>query len=227
MSITINNPNIKEAVQLWSFTQDVSLVKKTKSSSLSRSGLRKIISEVASMPIDFNSRPNKEVIRVAQFIANIEPSYKNSAGETVELLHLRTNMNLTEDDIEFVCEKLEGVVKPYIMVSATESSRTNRFVVKSSISKKKIIHRAIRHLLVGSEVVNDPMVYNQVKAQSILMDNVKESYAFLIGMALSLSYNSVPEMMDDFCIQFIDQTENINRTGQAVFYDGTLRFENL
>lgn len=216
---------VKEAKQLWSLVLDTKKFAKS-SSGLSRSSLNKIIQEAASRGFDHRD-PREEVILTAKFIANIEPSYKNSDGQYVELTFLRTQVDFSKEDVDFLCDKIESIVKPYIVVSSTTEIKGNKLRVNTKMPKKKLIHAAVRHLINGSEIFNNPADYHELKARSLFIDNIKVSYAWLIGTAISLRYPSVKSMMEDMCLKFVDQTESINKNGTVTYYDGTVRIERL
>ncbi|MFF2798129.1 hypothetical protein, partial [Lysinibacillus xylanilyticus] len=218
--------DMKGATHLWSLVLDTYKFTKEKQTSLS-SSLNKIISEAASTSMKVKSKPRKEVILTAQFIANIDPCYVNSDDQIVELYYLRGQVNLTEEEVDFLCEKIESVVKPYISVTGETAIDGQKLKVKTTMSKKKLIHAAVRHLMLGSEIFKDPYYYHVLKARAMFRENIKPNYAWLVGLALSLEYKSVPEMMEDMCIKFVDQTENVKRNGQVVFYDGAIRIESL
>jgi len=215
-----------DAINLWEFVQDTTKFQSNKGT-LYDVHLRKYINTVASRRVHFKTNKRNDVILTAKFIANIEPSYLNSEGKYVQLSHLRAMPDLTEDDIELVCNKIEEVVKPFIVMSKETEIDSGKLRIKSSMSKKKLIHSAIRHLLLGSEVLDNPEMYNEVKVHSLLMNNVKVNYAYLVGLAISIDYSSVAEMMEDMCLKFVDQTENVLRDGKVVFYDGAIRAEKL
>lgn len=224
--LNLSNKDIKDAQQLWSFVLDTHKFLNSKAS-ISRSSLFKIISETASTDFNKKSKIRSEVILVAKFIANIEPSYKNSDGQYVEFTFLRTQVDFSEDDLEFLCNKIEEIVKPYISVSDETVITGQKLKVKTTMSKKKLIHAAVRHLLHGTEIFKEAKYYHELKARSLFIDNIKVSYAWLVGLAISLQYSSVPAMMEDMCLKFIDQTKNVASKGQVVFYDGAIRTENL
>lgn len=222
----MSNKDIKDAIQLWSFVLDTSKFNKSRSTMLSTS-VHKIIKDVATTRFETKPKPRPEVILVAQFIANIDPSYLNSDGQYVEMTLLRTQVDLDEDTLDFVCSKIEEIVKPYINVSGETTMSGQKLKVDTTMPKKKLIHAAIRHLINGSEIFKEPNLYHELKARAMFTKNIKANYAWFIGLAISLKYNSVLEMMEDMCIKFIDQTKTVNRNGQVVFYDGTIRTENL
>lgn len=218
--------DLKDAKELWSFVLDTDKFKKSKSGSLQNS-LRKIISDTSNSDFEMKASVRPEVILTAKFIANIDPSYKNSDGQYVEFTVLRTQVGLSEEDLEYFCDKIEGIVKDYISVGNETEISGLKLKIKTTMPKKKLIYAAIKHLLNGSEIFKNPKDYHELKARSLFVDNIKVSYAWLIGLAISLQYDSVIEMMEDMCLKFIDQTENVNSRGQVVFYDGSIRTENL
>lgn len=218
--------DIKAAKQLWSFVTDTSKFGGSKST-LTSAALRKVISNTSTTDFNRTRKIRPEVILTAKFIGNIEPSYKNSDGQYVEFTVLRTQVNLSEEDIDFLCDKIEEIVKPFISVGRVTEIIGTKLKVKTLMSKKKLIHAAIRHLLLGSEIFKDPKNYHELKARSLMIENVKISYAWLVGLAIALEYSSVLVMMEDMCLKFIDQTENVEKHGQVVFYDGAVRTENL
>lgn len=218
--------DLKDAKELWGFVLDTDKFKQSKSGSLQNS-LRKIISDTATTDFEVKPGVRPEVILTAKFIANIDPSYKNSDGQYVEFTVLRTQVDFTEEDLEYFCDKIEEIVKPYISVGAETEIAGQKLKVKTTMPKKKLIYAAITHLLHGTEIFKNAKDYHELKARSLFVDNIKVSYAWLIGLAISLEYKSVPEMMEDMCLKFIDQTETVNTRGQVVFYDGSIRTENL
>lgn len=214
------------AFNLWTLVQDPSKIKNTKID-LGQKTLNNIIRDVASTdhPKVKNTRP--EVITVAKFIANISPSYKNSEGRYIWLEALRAQPNFTKEDTDYLAEKIEGIVKPYIVVTSETRMDRGKLRIKSNMPKKRLIHAAVNHLLNGSEVLANPDHYHELKARSLFLEQIKGNYAWLIGFALSLEYKSVPEMMEEMCLTFIDQTESLREHGQVIFYDGAIRVENL
>ena len=223
--LNLSSNDTQDAKQLWELVLDTTKFTKSKSS-ITRSGLFKIISKTASAHIEYKT-PRQDVLTVARFIGNIEPSYKNSKDQYVSLTLLRTNTTMDDETIDYVCDKVYEVVKPYIMVSSENSITNGKLKIESRLPKKKLIHYAIKHLLLGSEVLKDANKYHEIKARSLFLDNIKANYAWLIGTAIALKYPSVPAMMEDMCLTFIDQSATVSYSGHVVFYDGTIRKEIL
>ena len=214
------------AIKLWGFVQDTASFSPAKGS-LSDTKLLGFINDVATRYVSFKQEKREDVILTARFIANIEPSYLNSEGQYVELSYLRALTDLSEEEIDFICHKIEEVVKSFIVVTKETSISGGKLRIKSTLSKKKLIHAAVRHLLIGSEIFDNPEMYNELKVRSLLVENIKINYGYLVGLALSLEYNSVPKMMEDMCLKFVDQTENIMKNGTVIFYNDGIRTENL
>ena len=199
---------------------------KTGQDSLSLAPLRKATADVYYENYVRNENARPEVITVARFIANLEPSYINSQGTYITLSQIRSIPH-SEEDVKFLCEKFEEIVKPYITVTNKTEINKLKLNIKTTMSKKRLIHAAVRHLLTGCEVVDSFEHYLKVVYYSVYPHTIKQSYAFLLGMALGLDYPSVQAMMDDFCLTFIDQTETVMKTGEVVLYDGVIKTEKL
>lgn len=222
----VQNQNEKlEAETIWSLVMDVSKINGLKVG-ITQGQFNQIMRETNMQ--DFgNKTPRQEVLVTARFIANLDPSYRNSQGQPVSLSYLRSELSFTKEDLDYIIDRLEEVVKPFISVS-TETVMTGlKLKVATSMPKKRLIKAAFMHLLLGSEVVGIPEQYANIKEAAVLAGTPKISYAYLIGAADKLLYPSVPAMMEDLVLTFIDQTENIRRDGKLVFYDGSVRVERM
>lgn len=217
--------DLTDAKKLWSYVLDTGKYRNSKAG-ISQAAIRNIITDVSQTRFEVK-KPREEVLLVARFIANIDPTYRNSQDDLIELKMLRTNPRFTEEDLQFLCEKIEETVKSHIMVTSKTELDGIRLKVETKMTKKKLIHAAVMHLLTGSEILVNSDDYNILKSRSALLDNYKVNYAWMIGLAIALEYDSVPLMMHDMCLKFVDQTETIEAKGQVVFYDGTIRTENL
>lgn len=204
-------------------------VKKFKRSaaSMTDATINEIIVAAANQPFKLVTEPRQDVLEVARFIANIEPSYINSTGKYVTLSMLRSLPTYGKDDFEYILDKLADMVKGFILSGSETAISGKTITVKTALTKGKLIRAALAHLLTGCEIFKDPKDFKNLLTHSCLVSRHKVSYAYMVGVALALDYSSVPEMLNDFAITFVDQAENLRAIGRLVFYDGSVRTEVL
>lgn len=169
--------------------------------------------------IEVNKVP-ADVLAVARYIMVLEPSFQNSRGDTLHLAQVRSQLEFTEQQIEFVVSKLLPVVKDYISVTKGTESLGDKLRINSELSKSVLIEKAIRHLLTGYLVTEEKGVFVNIKVASYLKRGLLQDYITLANYALALQYDSVHEMMEQFVLPFIDQRNSLTEKGMFTFYDG-------
>lgn len=178
--------------------------------------------KVEDIPIGDVTEVPRDVLITAKFIANLEPSYKNANGKSIHLKQIRAMVEVPEDKLPYLVNQFRQVVESRITVTSGEESLTHKLKINSSLSKKKLIERAVIHLITGSEVVKDVEVYNLIKSTSLMQGGYIHDYLHLAGLANLLRFKSVPAMMDAFVLNFQDQAKSIKETGLLTFYDATV-----
>lgn len=212
--------------KFWELIMNVKSFKRS-AASITDASTNSIIVAASDQDIDLVSEPRLEVVELAKFIANIEPSYINSEGKYITLSMIRSLAAYSKDDLAFIQDKFAEAVKPYISVGPVTEVVGSKIRVNTSLTKPKLIKAALSHLFTGSEIFKDTKDFKNLLSHSCLVSNQKVSYAYMIGTALNLKYNSVPEMLNDLAITFVDQGDNIRQIGRLVFYDGSVRTEAL
>lgn len=200
---------------------------KRSADSMTDKTINDVVVAAANQSFKLVEGPRQEVLAVARFIANIEPSYINSEGKYVTLSMLRSIPAYSKDDLEFIQSKFEEIVKG-LVVSGPETAVVGRSIhVNTTMTKGKLIKAALAHLLTGCEIFKDIKDFKNLLSHSCLVSKHKVSYAYMVGVALALDYRSVPDLLNDFAITFVDQNDNLRHVGRLVFYDGSVRTEVL
>jgi hypothetical protein len=213
-------------LKFWELVMNVKTFKRS-ADSITDKTINDVVVAAANQPFKLVEEPRPEVLALARFIANIEPSYINSEGRYVTFSMLRSIPAYSKDDLEFLQDKFMEIIKG-VVVSGAETGVVGRsFRVNTTMTKPKLIKAALSHLLTGSEIFKDIKDFKTLLSHSCLVSKHKVSYAYMVGVALALDYRSVPDMLSDFAITFVDQADNLRHVGRLVFYDGSVRTEVL
>ena len=222
MSNNINQQSQQVALKVWEVVKDPKLLRKV-DLGVTLAPVVNTANRVADYALQGEpSSVPRDVLIVAKFISNLEPSYRSPKGIVIHLRQIRGVAEFTDEKLNYLIDKFRVAVEHRISVTSGEESLTHKLKVNSKLSKKVLIQRAVRHLLSGSEVTKDVDVYNVVKFHSLLKSGYINDYLHLAGLANLLRFNSVADMMDAFVLDFQDQEESIKETGLLTFYNVSL-----
>lgn len=211
-----------ESSFVWSFVKDPSLMDRQKNYGLAFRGFSQAMKDAHSGSYDPVDNPRPEVILTARFIANMEPSYRNSKNQPVSLAYVRSLVQMTKDDRDYIIDKFYEAVKPFISVSTETAMVGLKLKVATKMSKKSLVRAALLHLFFGCELIDDEQTYMTIQESAMMAGSLRHNYGTLIGIAHALRYPNVGAMMEDFCLTFIDQEQSIEETGHLTFYDGVI-----
>lgn len=214
-------------IEFWKRVKDVSQGLGKSTADIHDTGVRTAYNSAKERTTGDKTKARRDVITCAKFIANIEPSYVNSQGANVSLNVLRSIQKYSADDMNFLLDKLYDTVKPFITKSTETRIQRGKLYIETDLKKDRLVKLAIKHLLVGSELFSNPDEYSALVSRSCMAGFYKENYGYLIGVAQAMHYKSVAELMEDACLSFVDQQENLEQTGNLVFYDGGYRTGTL
>lgn len=226
MQLGVLNLSNVSALKFWELVMNVKLFSKS-SKDLEAATINNVIVAAASQPFKLAKETRQEVLDLAKFLANIEPSYINSEGKYVTLSMIRSIATYSKDDLDFLLDKFYEVVKGVVKTGTETVIHGRTIQVNTNLTKPKLIKAAIQHLLTGSEIFKDVNDFKTLLSHSCLLSKHKVSYAYMIGVAMALNYNSVPDLLHDLALTFVDQSENLKHVGRLVFYDGSVRTEVL
>lgn len=213
-------------LKFWELVMNVKSFKRS-ADSMADKTINDIVVAAANQPFKLVEGPRQEVLELARFIANIEPSYINSEGKYVTLSMIRSIPAYSKEDLEFLQDKFLELVKGFVSHGHETEVVGKSIKINTNMTKPKLIKAALAHLFTGCEIFKDITDFKNLLSHSCLVSKHKVSYAYMVGVALALDYRSVPDLLNDFAITFVDQSDNLRHLGRLVFYDGSVRTEVL
>lgn len=178
-------------------------------SSVETFNLIKIIDSVASIDVKLKPNIDFDIINLACKISNLEPTVTTSAGTILTLPQIRARGTFKKEELSFVQKKLWEYHDIF------------------GCDDRKLHDAAVHHLLLGSAVTSDKAILEEIVVRSVLVPDIVENIAFLIGYAIAFNCVSVAKLADLFAFHYVDRLEQAKEHGMVSYMFDKTSYESL
>lgn len=155
--------------------------------------------------ITLNPNIDMDIVNIANLISNLEPSIYLSDGSVMTLADIRMRGEYSPDEVKFIMDSVSRVVRPYIDATIPN------------------IKKAIKHLLFGSEVINDFEAYKRILRSSLIHIEPESCILTLCAYAVKLGCKSVTELSNLFAFYYPDRYNYVAGRNSEVMVRYTFR----